>query len=297
MTRIVLVTGATGKQGGATAHRLLADGWRVRALVRDPSAAGARQLEAAGAELVKGDMGDRAALEAAAEGAYGVFSVQPTAGSTDFDHEEVRLGVNVTDAAREAGVKHLVYTSVGALHRPPLVTQWAPKLEIERHIRASGVPYTILRPVQFMSNHLDARFGVFGETALVRVIPPKMTVQLIAVADIGAFAGLAFGDPDTYVGREIELAGDELARDSLAAAIGEVAGVPISTDPLPAEALERLGTGYEAERTGSFAGWAADVPMLRRLHPDLMDFATWLEREGAAAFRALAASGSVGRAS
>ncbi|MFD1937436.1 NmrA family NAD(P)-binding protein [Nonomuraea mangrovi] len=296
MTRIVLVTGATGKQGGATAHRLLADGWRVRALVRDPSAAAARELEAAGAELVRGDMGDRAALDAAAEGAYGVFSVQPTAGSPDFDHEEVRLGVNVADAARQAGVKHLVYTSVGALHRAPTVRPWAPKLDIERHVRASGVPYTILRPVQFMSNHLDPRFGVFGETALVRIIPRGMTVQLIAVADIGAFAGLAFGDPDAYVGREIELAGDELPRDSLVAAVREVVGVPIDTDPLPAELRERLG-GYEPDLTGSFAGWSADVPMLRRLHPGLMDFATWMEREGAAAFRALAAGGSVGRAS
>jgi uncharacterized protein YbjT (DUF2867 family) len=63
------VTRATGKQGGATASALLADGWQVRALVRDPNAAPARALADAGAELVTGDLADRASLDAATSGA------------------------------------------------------------------------------------------------------------------------------------------------------------------------------------------------------------------------------------
>src|SRR4051794_12036467 len=105
MDKIILVTGATGQQGGATARHLLAQGWRVRAFVRNPAAAQA--LQQAGAELVQGDMNDAASLEAAMQGVYGVFSVQA------HTSDETRQGKNVADAAKAAGVQHLVYTSVG----------------------------------------------------------------------------------------------------------------------------------------------------------------------------------------
>lgn len=77
MTKTILVLGATGRQGGAAAARLLADGWRVRALTRNPDGPAAQALAKAGAELVRGDMGERASLDAAMQGVYGVFSVQP----------------------------------------------------------------------------------------------------------------------------------------------------------------------------------------------------------------------------
>src|SRR4030065_1936378 len=112
--RIVAVTGATGQQGGAVARKLLAEGWQIRALTRDVNKPAAQELKTLGAELVAGDMDNRAELEAAFRGAYGVFSVQnfwlPNVG---FDGE-VRQGKNVAAAARGAGAAHLGYTSVGA---------------------------------------------------------------------------------------------------------------------------------------------------------------------------------------
>lgn len=286
--KIILVTGATGQQGGAAARRLLADGWRVRALVRDASAEAAQAIAGAGAELVKGDMGDRASLDAAAEGVHGVFSVQPAFGAPHNDGGEVRFGVNVADAALAAGARHLVYASVGGADRDTGISHWNTKWEIEQHIRAIGLPHTILRPVMFMENHASGPFGVFGETALIRMIPAHFTVQLIAVTDIGAFAGLAFADPGAYLGKAIELAGDELTHPQLVAAIEQVVGRTLLTESITTEKLKEAGVNTEdTARAESFGGWQADIPALRALHPGLMDFATWLEREGKAKFDAL----------
>jgi len=197
--KIILVTGATGKQGGATASALLTDGWRVRALVRDPDAAPARALADAGAELVTGDLADRASLDAATSGAHGVFSVQPTPGApnqpADFRPEdEVTQGNNVAEAAHAAGVAHLVYTSVIGADRPTGMPNVDNKLAIEQRIRELGVPATILRPVSFMENYTTP-YGLPGG-ALATGIRPDVSQRLIAVRDVGAFAALAFGHPD-----------------------------------------------------------------------------------------------------
>jgi uncharacterized protein YbjT (DUF2867 family) len=290
--QVILVTGATGNQGGATARHLLADGWRVRALVRDPNSSPARQLAAAGAEPVVGDMGDRATVDSAVRGAHGVFSVQPAASSPHFDQNEVRFGVTVAEAAHAAGVRHFVYASVGGAERDSGVSHWETKWQIEQRIRALGLPATVLRPVMFMENHASPFFGVTGEAALIRMISPKATVQLIAVSDIGAFAALAFANPEQYLGKAIELAGDELTRDQLVAAISEATGRRLDTGPVSSEVLDGLGVAADIERAESFGGWQADIPALRALHPGLMDFATWLSREGAAKFAALFASAS-----
>ncbi|MCG5217062.1 NmrA/HSCARG family protein [Streptosporangium sp. KLBMP 9127] len=277
---IILVTGATGQQGGATARHLLADGWHVRALVRDPRSAAAQALVQAGAELVVGDMGDRMSLDAAMAGAHGVFTVQPANTAPDFDDNEVAHGVAVAEAALAAGVRHLVYTSVGGADRATGIAHWETKWTIERHIRAIGLPATILRPVMFMENHLMPEYGLLGDSALVKVIPPGSRFQVIAVDDIGAFAALAFGDPSYYLGKAIEIAGDEITRERLIEAARRTAG------GFDLGALEG-GTPEEGAAGGSFGGWRADIPALRKLYPGLMNFDTWMEREGRAGFEAM----------
>ncbi|MEW2512791.1 NmrA/HSCARG family protein [Streptomyces sp. NPDC046870] len=283
----VLVTGATGQQGGATAWHLLDAGWHVRALVRDPESRAARDLARRGAELVRGDMDDRASLHAAVEGAYGVFSVQPALIPPDFSENELQRGVNVAEAAQAAGVQHLVYASVGSADRGTGIPHWEIKWQVEQHIRALGIPATILRPVMFMENHADPTYGVNGEHALLRTIPFNATVQLIALEDIGAFAALAFGNPQQYLGKAIELAGDELTLDQIVAAISRAVSRPL---PLPAAHTELIEGDSGGELTGStfsFCGWQADIPVLRAQHPALMDFPTWLARGGASKIEAL----------
>ena len=285
--RTILVTGASGNQGGATARHLLKDGWHVRALVRDP--ARAKDLAEAGAELVVGDMSDRASLDAAVDGAYGVFSVQPPDGPA-FD--EYAAGVNVADAALAAGVRHFVYTSVGAAERTDVPGHpWYAKHRIEAYLAGlDGLPTTSLRPVMFMENHLNPVGGAFGEMAVLRLVPAGSRLQLIAVEDIGAFAAIVFGDPEQHIGRAYELAGDELSRDELVQLITEAAGRAPDLSPHSPETLAKLNlTGVDLSASTSFGGWRADIPALRRIHPRMWTFQDWLDNGAAERFRALSA--------
>ncbi|MGI8331440.1 NmrA/HSCARG family protein [Actinomadura scrupuli] len=284
--RVILVIGATGLQGGATAARLLADGWRVRALTRSPSGPAALALARAGAEVVGGDLDDRASLDAAVRGAYGVFSVQAAGGFTPGfgAGDEVRQGRAVADAAQAAGVRHLVYTSVGGADRGTGIPSWESKWEIERHIRAIGLPATVLRPVMFMENPASRRGGVRPDGTLAHIFAPDRPVQLIAVDDIGVFAALAFADPGGYLGTSIELAGDVLTFPEIAAAIGAAIGRVVTYRQLPAEALLGPGdarvTGTKKIFNGSAPVWQADIAELRTRHPGLLDFGTWLSVTG-----------------
>ena len=145
MSKLVLVTGATGQQGGAVAARLLADGWQVRALTRSATGPKARALADAGAEVVEGSLADPAAVDRAVSGAHGVFSVHP--GQLTPDQDEVLAGKNVADAAAKHGVTHLVYSSgLGADRSQPA------KWEIEQYIHSLGISATVLRPSSFMEN-------------------------------------------------------------------------------------------------------------------------------------------------
>jgi nucleoside-diphosphate-sugar epimerase len=114
ISKTVVVLGATGQQGGSVAAALRADGWAVRAVVRDPSGPRARSLSAAGVETVRGDLADPESLRAAFSDAYGVFGVQPNSGQAGAEvtkEDEVRFGTAVADIAERCGVAHLVHSS------------------------------------------------------------------------------------------------------------------------------------------------------------------------------------------
>ena len=172
--KIIAVTGATGQQGGAVARKLLAEGWKVRALTRDLNKPAAQELASLGAELVPGDMENRAELEAAFQGAYGAFSVQnywlPNVG---FEGE-IRQGKNVADAAKAAGVQHLVYSSVGAAHRGMGQKHFDSKWIIEQQIQSLNVPFTIMRPVAFFENlNWERAFILNGTFNAIGLRPEK----------------------------------------------------------------------------------------------------------------------------
>ena len=202
--KTIVVIGATGQQGGATARHLLAQGWRVRALTRDPQGAAAQALAAAGAEVVSGNMDDRASLDQAFAGAYGVFSVQnfwlPDVGAAG----EVRQGKIVADAAKAAGVRHFVYTSVGGAERQTGLSHFDSKWQIEEYVRSLSLPATVLRPVFFMENLTSPMMGP-RDGVLANALRPTTSLQMIAVEDIGYFAALAFARPQEFIGKAIEL--------------------------------------------------------------------------------------------
>jgi uncharacterized protein YbjT (DUF2867 family) len=279
--KIIVVQGAAGQQGGAAARHLLAAGWLVRALTRDPNKASAQALAQAGAEVVQADNEDRAALEAAVRGAYGVFSVQnfwlPGVG-----HEgEVRQGRHIADVAQAAGVQHFVYSSVGAAHRGMGQQHFTSKHEIEKHIQALGLPYTILRPVAFMENFFWQRAAITNGRLTSMGLRPDKGLQLIGVDDIGLFAEFVFENRERFLGQIVELAGDELTEPEIAATLGRVIGRPVE---LAAPPFSNGGTpSPEQQAMGRFfnyIGYNCDIPALRAVHPGLRNFEQWLRQTG-----------------
>ncbi len=288
--RIILVTGATGNQGGATARHLLVDGWRVHALTRDASSAAAQALARAGARIVTGDLNDRASLERALQSVYGVFSVQRTElpGRPDgfTVDDEIRQGIALADAAKAAGVKHFIYTSVGAAERDSGIPFWESKWTIEKHIHALGLPATILRPVTFAENFASPYFGV-QTGALTFFLDPDVPTQVVAVDDIGAFAALVFGNPNEYIGQAFEFAGDSLSYSQIAAAIGRALGRQITYAQYPSEVVQGQPWLAAALAFSKRDRWRADIPALRRRLPSLQSFDEWLAGEGGSKLRAL----------
>ncbi|MET9361213.1 NmrA/HSCARG family protein [Streptomyces sp. NPDC006632] len=274
--RVVVITGATGRQGGATARALLSRGRTVHALVRDPDVPAAQALKEAGAVLVRGDLDEPASLEEALRGAYGVFSVQTFTGPDGLTGE-VRQGRAVADAAARAGVAHLVYSSVDGADRPADVRHFASKGEVERYTAALGLPATILRPTFFISNfELLGPQWQDGELVLTLAVDPRTRLQMIAPQDIGAIAAEAFDTPDEYLGRTVEIAGDELTGPQMAGVFARVAGRPVRFAPTPIERIR----AHSEEMAAMFdwfdtVGFRADVEALRARYPRMTTLADW----------------------
>ncbi len=279
--KVIFVSGATGQQGGAVARHLLAQNYRVRALTRDANSDKAKALVARGAEIVQGDLDNPVSFEASLQGVHGVFSVQnfwlPGVG---FDGE-VRQGRNLADAAKAASVEHFVYSSVGASYRGAGQKHFESKWQIEQHIHSIGLPYTIFRPVVFMDNYNWQRAGISNGIFSGFGLRPEKTVQMIAVDDIGAFVALAFERPQDYLGKTIELAGDEMTEAQIAATLSKVIGRPVTLAPtrMPQNSAP---TPEQIAMFNFFngQGYEADIPALRKVYPNLRRFEQWLRETG-----------------
>src|SRR5829696_4008349 len=277
--RLFVVAGATGKQGGAVARSLLDRGFRVRALTRDPQKPEAQALADHGAEIVQGDMEDRSSIERALEGAYGIFSVQ-NYWETGYDGE-VQQGKTVADAAKAAGVEHFVYSSVGSAHRQTGIPHFESKWEVENHVRQIGLAYTILRPTAFMQNWEWTRDMILGGT-LAQPFDPDKPFQQVAVEDVGAFAAIAFENPDRWIGREVDLAGDEQSMTEIAETFSRVIGREVSYYQVPWDQFEEQ-VGEEVtlnSRWMNDVGYEADIAALRQEYPELTTFERYLRSHG-----------------
>ncbi|MEO5886023.1 MAG: NmrA/HSCARG family protein [Anaerolineales bacterium] len=204
--KIILVLGATGNQGSAVVRNLLRTDFKIRAFTRDANSEKSRQLTSKGIEVVQGNLDDINNLRQAMSGVYGVFSVQNFIGvGTDKETEQ---GIRAADAAHAAGVKHFVYTSVGGADRASGVSHFESKWKIEQHIHKLGLPFTILRPTLVMDNfHASFKFMMLS---LMRSITNEIPVQMISLDDIGKWTKIVFQNPETYLGKSIEIATDAL---------------------------------------------------------------------------------------
>jgi len=273
--RTILVTGATGKQGGAVLRHLRKRGFPVRALTRDPDKPEARSLAGHGTEVVRGDQDDPASLDRALDGVYGVYAMG-TYREKGLEGE-IRMGAALAEAARRADIDHFIYSSVGGADRQTGVPHFDSKFQVEEHIRRTGLPYTILRPVFFMENWQAMRGMIEGGT-LAQPLDPARTLQQVAVDDIGAFAALAFEHPGKWLGRAVELAGDELSMTQLAETFGRVLGREVRYQQVPWDQFES-NAGREMTimyRWFNDVGYNADIPELRWEYADLTTLERWL---------------------
>jgi uncharacterized protein YbjT (DUF2867 family) len=216
-------------------------------------------------------------------GVHGVYSVQDfwTVGA----EREVRQGINVAEAARAAGVGHLVYSSVGGAERNSRIDHWDSKWRVEQHIRKLELPATILRPASFMENYyIPAVEKGLLKGRLLDPVRGDMPYQTIASDDIGKFAALAFARPEVFIGVDLEIAGSELTNRQAAEVFARVLGRPVKFRRLPMP-VARIALGKEFHqmfRWFNEGGYRADVAGLRRDHPDLRlrTLEDWLREEG-----------------
>jgi uncharacterized protein YbjT (DUF2867 family) len=261
-TRTILVTGATGRQGGATVAALAGKGFAVRAMTRKPGGDAARALVARGVEVVFGDFDDAASIRKAVEGAWGVFAVQNT-WEAGVEGEE-RQGKQIATIARDAGVQHYVYSSVGSAHRRTGIPHFENKFRIEETVRGLKFPsHVILRPVFFMEN-LTSPWFLNGDK-IVTAMNPGTSLQMIAVEDIGRFGAFAFTDAARLNGRAIDIAGDSVTMPQAAATLARAFRKPIEFLGIPIEEV-RKNSGDFAAMLEWFdrGGYDADVPALAR---------------------------------
>lgn len=283
---LILVTGATGAQGGALVPRLLAQGLRVRALTRNPDKPAARALSALGAEVVAGDLDNPASLRAACEGAWGVFAVQNFWEKGVGFQREVDQGIALADSACAAGVQHFLQTSVAGCDNAEPVRHFHSKYLIERHIQAIGLPYTFLREVFFMENLFEPVVGSRGKKAINPALvlatmegclDADLPFHMVTVEDIALVSAGIFADPDKYLGQVVDIASDSLTVSEMKAVYRKVTGKRTLPFTIPLWAL-RLSNAEAARQYtwNNQVGWHFDLAPLRKDFPEMNTFEAFL---------------------
>lgn len=274
-SKVILVTGATGHQGGAALRHLRERGFSCRALTRDTARPAVHRLMGNGVEVTRGDMEDPASLTRALDGVHGVYAVQtPYEGGVEA---EIRQGINLIDAAKRSRITQFVYSSVGSADRATGIPHFDSKFRIEQHLRGTGMKSTIVRPVFFMENWMTMRDSIQnGELALP--LNPDTRLQMVAVTDIGGIVAAAFEHPGKWQDRAYDIAGDELSMTEVARAISRMAGREvqyrqISWDEFESHSGAEVTTMY---RWFENTGYNVDIAAVRQEYPALMTFDRWL---------------------
>jgi uncharacterized protein YbjT (DUF2867 family) len=270
----VVVTGSTGKQGGAVARGLLERGHKVRAVTRDPNSSQAKLLASAGATLVAASLEDTSAITKALEGATSLFAMTTPSGGTQAER---RQGIVAADAAKAAGV-HLVFTSVGSANRQTGIPHFDSKYEVEKHIAKIGVRATILAPVAFIENIYFVKEQL-AKGIYASALPPTRVLAQVAVVDIGAVAVRVLENAGRFTGKRFDLASDELTGNDALAILSRVTGHPFSYFQVPLDVV-RQRMGEDAVKMYEWfdrVGFTVDRAALRREFPDVAfhDFESW----------------------
>jgi uncharacterized protein YbjT (DUF2867 family) len=265
----VLVAGATGQQGGAVTRLLLEKGHRVRALTRNPRSGAAEELRMLGAEVLAADLEDGISVERAARGTDAFFLV--TTPLEKGPEAELHAGRWSAWAAKEAGVQHLVYSSIAGIDWVTGVPIVDCKRRVELYIQELGIPYTIVAPAFFMENLLGPLFLPNLRRGTVSMpLSQGRTLQMIAVSDIAGFARTVIERPSEFAGKRIEIASDELTGPQIASVLSHATRSPIAFAREPIADLraqnEEIARLWEWLDGG---GIDVEIESLQREHPEV----------------------------
>lgn len=268
-SKFVLVTGATGQQGGAVVTALLKRGHRVRGLTRNVDSPKAKALAERGVEVVQGDFQHPDALKAATAGVDAVFGM-----TTPFEagiEAETGQGVMLVDAIKSSGVEHLVFSSVASADQKTNVPHFDSKFRVEEYIVGSGINYTIMAPVSFVENFLSPWFidGIRSGT-LSMALPAERKLQHIVLADIGAFAVALIERGSSEYGKRYDIASEEVTGEELVETLSRVWGRDITYSAFPAEALKEQSEDFFLMFDWfDKVGYVADIHALRNDFPEV----------------------------
>ena len=271
--RTILVTGATGQQGGSLARLLLQKEHKVYALTRNAQSSSAQDLRNRGANIMKGDLDDSDSLEHAVKDVESVFLM-----GTPFEdgtEGEIRRGKLMADIAEENGIDHLVYSSVANADKNTGIPHFESKYKVEQHIKNLGIPHTIIGPTFFMENLLGPGLEQ-GQLALP--LSPSATLQQSALEDIAEFSALVLERREPFLGKRIDIASDEVTGEQATNILSNMLGYTVRYVPVPLEQIyqgnedmARMYEWYEKVGTG------IDISALHQEYPEVkwLTFRDW----------------------
>lgn len=275
--KTVLVTGITGQQGGAAARQLLAHQFTVKGLVRDKNKEAAKSAQQLGATLVEGNLEDIDSLKRALQGVDAVFAVT-AAGPGIPKEQEIEQAVNIAALSHDAGVSHFVFTSSFASNEETGVSFLDSKREIEKYIRGSGMPYTILQPGGFMENFKNMWFQ--GDR-ISTPVKDSVKFPMISARDIGEFAAIALDKPNEFIGKTLPIAVEILSLAEMAETFSRVLGRKIRYEQQPIEEVRK----FSADLARMFERYnnaqdthtnAIDIKLLREINPSFWTLEKWI---------------------
>lgn len=273
--KVILISGATGAQGGAVIRNLVGKGFKLRGMTRKPDSEAAQALTKLGVEIAVGDLDDEASLNNALQGAWGAFAVQNT-WEAGVEKEEEQ-GKRFARVAKAAGVQHFVYSSVGSADQATGIPHFDNKFRVEQVVREQAFPsFVIFRPVFFMEN-LVSQWFLNGDT-ITAGLKPDTKVQMIAVSDIGRVEAQGFTRASELNGQAIDIAGDAVDMTQATAGLSEALGRKLQFQSIPIAAVREHSADFAAMlQWFEDVGYHAKIDELDRRFGKMTRFGEWLK--------------------
>jgi uncharacterized protein YbjT (DUF2867 family) len=278
-SKTIFVTGATGNQGGAVARSLLNNGFRVKALTRNPSSRAAQNLKKLDAEIVQGDLNNTDTFRNHIKNVDGIFTVLTYENGID---KEIKQGIALANLAKEYDIKHFLYSSVIGADSNTGIPNWESKFKIENYIKQMNLPYTIIRPSSLFENFLIPQVkSRILKGKLASPVNKDVVQQFISSKDIGEISAAIFMDPGKYSGKTLTLAAEEMDMKKVADIFSEVLGKEIKYQKLPM-VITRLVMGKNLYKMFKWvnennAVFLKDLERFRKEYPNLTGLKQWIQ--------------------